>query len=104
MTAVDWAAYSHRLVDGMRSESPGIVQAALRLSIQYATLVDVNEAVVDMMKIYRNHSDERVRHLAAVALASTGSDLALGYLRLSLDYEKSPAIQRTIKAVTSAVG
>ena len=101
MTSVDWTNYSQRLVASVRSGNDGVVRAALRLSIQYASVVDVDDAIVDMMRVYRNHSDERVRHLAAVALASTGNRLALGYLRLSLEHEKSPTIKRTIKAATS---
>lgn len=99
MSAVDWSAYSSRLVEGIRSSNVGIRQSALRLSIQYAGLVDVTPALLDVMRIYRDNDDERVRHLAVVALASTGNELALGYLKLSEDFESSPAIKRTIAAV-----
>jgi hypothetical protein len=101
MSAVDWAAYSSRLVDGLKSSNSGIMQSALRLSIQYAGLVDVSPALIEVMRVYREHDDERVRHLAVVALASTGSRMALDYLQLSEDFESSPAIKRTIRAVTA---
>jgi hypothetical protein len=104
MSVVDWAAYSSRLVDGLRSSNDGIMQSALRLSIQYAGFVDVSPALLEVMKVYREHDDERVRHLAVVALASTGSRMALGYLQLSKDFESSAAIKRTIKAVTAEAG
>ncbi len=101
MTVADWSAYEGHIVEGLRSDHDGIVQAALRLSIQYAEVVSIDDALLDVMSVYRNHSDARVRHLAAVALASTDNELALGYLRLSLDFEKNEAIRHTIKAATS---
>lgn len=101
MTATDWASYGEVLVDAIKSGNELLVRAALRLSIQYAESVDVSAAIIDMMSVYREHDDDRVRQLAAVALASTESAIALGYLRLSVDFEKSPAVKRTIKALTS---
>lgn len=101
MTKVDWAGYGDRLVQAIQSDNDGLVQSALQLSIRYAETIDVSDAIVDMMHVYRDHADDRVRHLAAVALASTNDELALGYLRLSSDYESSPSIKRTLKALTA---
>jgi len=103
MTTEQWHAFSHSLVDGIASENEGLRTAAMRLSVQYAGRVDVTSALIDVMSIYRNHPDDNVRRMAVVTLGSMNSSLAKGYLELSQQYEKSPAVKRTIRAVLAGI-
>jgi hypothetical protein len=101
MTAEQWDFFSDNLVKALESRHDGLQNGAMRLALQYADQVDIRAGMLDLMRIYRNHPDERVRRLAAVTLGSTGSRLAINYLRLHVEFEKSECVKRTILAVLS---
>jgi len=99
--AVNWKQYSHALVDGIRSDNVGVRDAAMRLAIQYAGKVDISKASIDLMRIYRDADSDQVRRMAAVTLASIDSDFADGYLRLSAEFERNPAVKQTLYALAA---
>jgi hypothetical protein len=103
MSVEQWDSFSHSLVDGIASDNEGIRTSAMRLSVQYAGRVDVTDALIDVMSIYRNHADDNVRRMAVVTLGSMNSSLAKGYLELSQQFEKSPTVKRTIRAVLAGI-
>ena len=103
MTEAQWSAFSDNLVRALNSENEGMQHAAMRYSIQYAKDVDVGDATISMMAIYRTHDDENVRRMAVVALASLKSDFVVNYLRLHQTHEKSVPVKRTIKAVLRGI-
>lgn len=94
-----WALFSKNLVRALKSENEGVRLGALQMIIHYGDQLDVDGAVIDVMRLYRNHSDDDVRRMAVVALGHMHNDGAIGYLRLSKDYEKSETVRRTIKDV-----
>ncbi|MCB0718228.1 MAG: hypothetical protein KDD65_07265 [Bacteroidetes bacterium] len=99
--AVNWKQYSNALVDGIKSDNLGVRDAAMRLAIQYAGKVDISQASVDLMRIYRDADSDQVRRMAAVTLASIDSDFADGYLRLSAEFERNPAVKQTLQALVA---
>ena len=94
-----WSALSIHLVDAMHSDHDALQAAAMRLIIQYGENVEVGPAVFDVAKIYRSHPDDDMRRMAVVALGNMDSRWAMGFLRLSLDYEQSPKVLHTMRAV-----
>ncbi len=99
LSSAQWETFGDNLVRALASGHEGLQNGAMRLAIQYSDNVDVSAGVLDLMRIYRNADEISARRLAAVALGSTGSPLALNYLRLHVDYEKSEIVKRTILAV-----
>ena len=102
MTAEQWNAFSGTIEEALASDHDGLQIGAMRLAIQYADYVDLKGSAIDLMRIYRNHSDEQVRRLAVVALGSLDSKMVISYLRLHEPFEQSPAVRRTIRAVIAA--
>ncbi len=102
MSAHQWDAFSGNLRDALASGHNGLQIGAMRLSIQYSEYVNIDGSAVDLMRIYRNHSDDQVRRLAVVALGSLDSQMVTSYLRLHEPFEKSPIVRRTIRAVIAA--
>ncbi len=102
MSAEQWDAFSGNLQDALASGHEGLQIGAMRLSIQYSDYVDLKGSAVDLMRIYRNHSDDQVRRLAVVALGSLDSQMVTSYLRLHEPFEQSPIVRRTIRAVLAA--
>ena len=98
---VNWKNYSRTVVDGIRSENTGVRESAMRLAIQYSDQIDVADATIDLMRIYRNADNAQLRRLAAVTLASLDSDLADGYLRMSEPYEKNDGVRKTLAALSN---
>ncbi len=103
MTSEQWTSFSGSLVAALATDHEGLQQGAMRLALQYSYDVDIRGALVDVMRIYRNHEEESVRRLAVVTLGSMNSTLAVNYLRLNEAFEDSETIRRTIRAVLAQV-
>ncbi len=70
--------------------------------IFYGDQLDVKASVFDVVRIYRNHEDDRMRRMAVVALGKMQSQWAIGFLTRSLGFEKTPAVRKTMQAVIAA--
>jgi hypothetical protein len=103
LSATDWKAYGDNLQDALKTGHEGLQNSALRLIVAYGDQLQLgNDAVVDVMRLYREGTSDQTRRMAVVALGEIDSDLALNYLERSRDFEKSETVQRTINAVVSA--
>jgi len=94
-----WKRFSTNLVKALRSDHAGVQQTAMRYVIQYSEMVNVSEAVFDVMKIYRNDADNNRRRMAVVTLGNMNSDWAIAFLERSEPFEKSEIVAQTIRAV-----
>lgn len=99
--AATWAVFSKNLVHALQMDNDGVKMAAMQYIIRYNDKLDVDVAAVDVARLYRNHKDDNVRRMAAVALSKMQSPWAMGYLRLSAQYEKSETVRQTIKAIVA---
>ena len=96
---VKWDVVSENLVNALQSDNPGLQQSAMRLIIQYANQVDVDEAVFDMMCLYRHSDDSKVRQLALVTLHKIGDDYAMGFVKRNLQFETDEKIIKLSNAI-----
>lgn len=102
MTVEQWHSFGDNLERAIASGHDGLQNGAMRLAIQHSNFVDIDGATIDLMRIYRNHTNDNVRRLAVVTLASTGNRMALNYLRLHIPFEQSKVVKRTMAAAVSA--
>ncbi|MBO6576490.1 MAG: hypothetical protein JJ896_12745 [Rhodothermales bacterium] len=103
VTAEDVAAISDALSQALTSDHRGLESAALRLVIAYGGVIELNRAaVIEMVRLYRDHKDSRVRQMAVVAIAATGDNWGIDFLERSEAYEADPAVLRTLKASLAA--
>ena len=100
--AAHWTLFSGGLVDALASGHDGAQQGALRMIIFYGDQLDVKASVFDVVRIYRNHEDDRMRRMAVVALGKMQSRWAIDFLTRSLGFEKTPAVRKTMQAVIAA--
>lgn len=98
---VAWQHFSKNLVHALQSDNEGVRQAAMRLVIQHGSQVQVEGAVFDVVRIYRNHTDDNMRRMAVVTLSKMQDPWAMDFLKRSVSYEKSPVVRQTIQAVLS---
>ena len=95
---VDWELISENLVVAIQSDNPGLQQAAMRLVIQYADNLDMDDAVLDMMRIYRFNEDTKMRQLALVTLHKIGSEYAMDFAKRNLEFEADEKILKLSQA------
>ena len=100
MTKEDWKAYSNKLEEALASHHEGLKFSALRLIIQYGESMKFSDfAVFDVMRIYRDHDNERARRMAVVTLGHMKNDWAIDFLQRSFKFEKIDCIKHTMQAV-----
>lgn len=92
----DWQAFSKNLVKALATPNEGLQLSAMQQIITYADKLDVDDAVFDIMRFYRDHKNEKVRQLALTTLYKTQNKWAMGFLRLAVRFEKSPLLKRQI--------
>ena len=103
LTESQWNDYARNLEAAISSDNSGIRTAALRLIIAYSEHLDLSsEATVDVMRLYREGETDQIRRMAVVSLSQMNSPAAMGFLRLSADFEQSEAVKSTILAVLNS--
>ena len=105
LSKTEWDAFGGRLEAALATDHLALNHAALRLVIAYSENFNLKEeAVFDVMRIYRDDDSERARRMAVVALAEMNSDWALKFLERSSRFEKSKTVKQTILAVLASQG
>lgn len=94
----DWELISENLVVGIQSGNPGVQQAAMRLVIQHPEKLDVNNALNELMHIYRFDDDTKMRQLALVTLHKMGNEYAMDFAKRNLDFENDEKIIKLSQA------
>lgn len=100
-TAARWETFSSNLVAALQSDMDGLRSAAMQMIIRYGDQVDVDEAVFDVVRIYRDHDNDHMRRMAVVALGAMNHPWGLDFLQRSQRFEKSPTVQHTLNAVVA---
>jgi hypothetical protein len=94
-----WQMASQNMVYALKYGPDGLKQSVLQNIIRYGEDLQVDEAVFEVMSIYRSHPDERVRQLALVALYKMNNSWALSFLERAVKFEKSPKLRKSICAI-----
>lgn len=89
-----WEAFSKNLIKAVESTNEGLQISAMRMIILYNDNLDVKDAAFDLVRIFRNHPDQRVRRLAMVTLYYIQNDWAMYFLKRNRQFEKDKAILR----------
>lgn len=97
-----WDAFSKNLVRAVQSSNEGLQISAMRMIIRYSNNLNVKDAVFDLVRIFRNHSDQRVRRLAMVTLYQIQDDWAMYFLRRNRQFEKDESILRQSCCIVNA--
>ena len=96
-----WDAFSNNLVSALKSEHDGLKAAAMQMIIRYNNQLEVQDGVFDVVTIYRTHEDMSMRRMALVTLGQMESDWAIGFLERADQFEQSPMLKQTLRAVVA---
>lgn len=96
-----WDMASQNMILALQGDNDGLKASVLQNIIRFGDSLDVQEAVYDVMSIYRSHPNEGMRQLALIALYKMKNGWALSFLERAIKFEKSPRIQKSICAILS---
>ena len=91
---VNWEAFSKNLVMALKTDNEGLQLSAMGMIIRYGDRLDVDDAVFDIVRIFRLHKNSRVRVLAMVALHKTQNDWAMYYLTRNMQFETDECVKK----------
>ena len=91
---VNWDAFSKNLVKALATDNEGLQLSAMGMIIRYGENLDVDEAVFDIIRIYRLNKNHRIRILAMISLHKMQNDWAMYYLRRSMQFESDERVQK----------
>jgi hypothetical protein len=94
-----WNKASKNMVTGLKDGNDGLKQSIMQNIIRFSDSLDVDEAVFDIMSIYRDHEDEGMRQLALIALYKMKNSWALSFLERAIKFEKSDRLRKSICAI-----
>ena len=94
-----WDKASRNMVEGLKTGNDGLKQSILQNIIRFGDSLDVNDAIFEIMRIYRDHENEGMRQLALIALHKTHDDWAMAFLQRAVKFEKSPKLRKSICAI-----
>ena len=96
---VDWKSFSKNLVMAIKTPNTGLQVSAMQLIITYAEKLDVSDATLDLVRLYRTHKNERVRQIALVTINEINNDWATGIVKRDYAFEKSQSIKKMMAAI-----
>lgn len=95
----NWERYSKGLEMAIKSDNLGLNVHAMQQIIRYCDHVIIKDVILDIVRMYRSHKDDRVRHLALVTLYALRNDFGLGIIKRDYEFECCPEIKHTMTAI-----
>ena len=100
LSATEWVAYSNRISEALASDVNGLREAALRMTVLYGDQLNLDRRdTFEMIRVFRDHENNRMRRLAIVALNAHDDHWGMEMLARSYKFEDDPACRYQIAAV-----
>jgi len=91
---VNWEAFSKNLVMALGTTNTGLQLSAMGMIIRYSDKLQVDDAVFDIMRIYRLNKDPQVRILALVTLHKIHNDWSMYCLKSNMKFETDERVKK----------
>lgn len=85
-----WIQFGENLVVALKSDNDGLQLSALQHIIVYGERIDVSDARFELVRLFRDNKDERVRMTALNALSKVRDGWVADFLHRSARYESDP--------------
>lgn len=92
--AAAWDAFGANLVAALQADNLGLRCSALQHVVTYGDRVDVRGARFEVVRLFRDNPDERVRLLALAALSQMHDGWVADFLVRSARFEKDARLAR----------
>lgn len=100
--STDWALFSTALLHAVDSGNYGAKLGAIQQIAIYGSKLEVDRAVFDVVRVYRDSKNENERILALSALAKMRVGWAMDFLGRSVKFERSARVKRHTIDVVNA--
>jgi hypothetical protein len=97
-------SFNKNLVKALKSDNQGLQVSALQLVVKYGKDIDIKDATLDVVRIYRRSNNEQFRQLALAAINASQNEWAIGVVARDYQFETNPKIKKMMAAVLSANG
>ena len=97
--STDWKKFSKNLVMALKSDNLGLQISAMQHIIHWNKYVKVGEAAPVLIKLYRQHENERVRQISLVTINAINNDWAKGIVKRDIAFEESAKIKKMMYAI-----
>ena len=91
--STNWSQFSDALENAAAHENYGVKLGALQQIAIYGSHLDVDDAVFDVVRVYRNSSEVNERILALSALSKMENAWAIDFLSRSVRFEKNERVR-----------
>ena len=91
---INWEAFSKNLVMALGTTNTGLQLSAMGMIIRYSDKLQVEDAVFDVMRIYRLNKDPQVRILALVTLHKIQNNWSMYCLKSNLKFETDERVKK----------
>ncbi len=98
-TEADWTGFSKNLVRALATPNEGLQISAMSMVVRYGENLDVNDAVFDVVRIFRNQKNTKIRQLALVTLHKMENKWAMDFLKRNLKFEEDEIILNQSRCV-----
>ncbi len=85
-----WAQFGANLVVALKMDNDGVRISALHHVARYGERIDVRDAKFEMIRLFRNDKDRRVRLMALNALSKVQDAWVADFLYRSAHFETDP--------------
>jgi hypothetical protein len=85
-----WMHFGENLVMALKTDNDGLRLSALQQIVVYGERLDVRDARFELVRLFRDHKDERVRMTALNALSKVRDNWVAYFLRRSARFESDP--------------
>jgi len=92
--STDWAQFSKALKNAAAHDNYGVKLGALQQIAIYGSHLDMDGAVFDVVRVYRNAKNENERILALSALAKMNNAWAIDFLSRSVRFEQNERVRK----------
>lgn len=96
---VNWKAFGKNLEMALKTPNTGLQVSAMQKVIKYAGKIKVDGAVLELVKLYRNHENVKVRQMALVTINTLNNDWAKSIAKRDYRFEKSEKIKKMMVAI-----
>lgn len=89
----DWELFSKALIKAAKHDNHGVQLGAIQQIAIYGSQLDVDAAVFDVVRVYRNSDDVNERILALSALSKMDNGWAIDFLSRNVPFEKNARVR-----------
>lgn len=85
-----WTQFGENLVVALKSDNDGLQLSALQHIVVYGDQIDVSDANFELVRLFRDNKDDRVRMTALNALSKLNNSWVADFLNRTARFESDP--------------